>query len=59
METILATAFGYKVEILRGGVQGGDKLIEVAARIFDDPPGRGPITEMLVCLNCEFLIVCA
>ena len=53
METILATAFGYKVELLRGKVDGGDELIKTAQDIFNVPNGGGIIGVTLMSLNCK------
>ena len=53
METILATAFGYKVELLRGKVDGGDELIKAAQDIFNFPISGGIIGVILLSLNCE------
>ena len=52
METILATAFGYSVEILRGEVEGDDELIAASARIFATPP-TGPVGALLTGLHCK------
>ena len=58
METILATAFGFKVELLRGKVQGGDKLIQAAQNIFNQNSGGGLLAMTLTSLHCTcFLIV--
>ena len=54
METILATAFGYKVEILRGEVDGGDELIKTAREIFSAPP-TGMGVGILTSLHCKSL----
>ena len=35
METSLAVAFGYKVEILRGEVEDGDELVTLCEKILD------------------------
>ena len=53
METILATAFGYKVELLRGKVDGGDELIKAAQDIFSVPFGGGMVAVILFSLNCK------
>ena len=53
METILATAFGYKVELLRGKVDGGDELIKTAQDIFSVPNGGGMVSVILFSLNCK------
>ena len=53
METILATAFGYKVELLRGKVDGGDELIKTAQDIFSVPNGGGMVSVILFSLNCQ------
>ena len=52
METILATAFGYKVDLQKGEVEGGDELIAAAAGIFNVPPG-GPAGGLLAILHCK------
>ena len=53
METILAIAFGYKVELLRGKVDGGDELIKTAQDLFNIPIGGGMASVILVSLNCK------
>ena len=53
METILATAFGYKVELLRGKVDGGDELIKAAQDIFNIPIDGGMASVILFSLNCK------
>ena len=55
METILATAFGYKVELLRGKVDGGNELVQAARDIFNIPIGGGMIGVTLLSLNCKEL----
>ena len=52
METVLATAFGYKVEILRGKVD-GDELIQATQNTFDVPIGGGMMAATLSCLHSE------
>ena len=52
METILATAFGCKVAIQRGEVEGGNELIAAAARILN-VPSTGPANVLLVILHCK------
>ena len=53
METILATAFGYKVELLRGKVDGGDELVQAARDVFNIPIGGGMMGVTLLSLNCK------
>lgn len=55
METILATAFGYKVELLNGKVDEGDELIQAAQNVFNSrvPSGGGAIGMALLCLNSK------
>ena len=51
MEVILATAFGYKVEIQRGEVEGGDDLIMVAEEVFNESPIHGLVSALLTSLH--------
>ena len=53
METILATAFGHKVEILRGEA-GGDTLTTATAGLFASISLAGPTgINAMVALMCE------
>ena len=52
METILATAFGYKVNLQKGEVEGGDELIAAAAGVFNIPLA-GPAGALLQILHCK------
>ena len=55
METILATAFGHKVEILRGEA-GGDALTTATAELFASISLAGPTgLNVMVALMCKFL----
>ena len=53
METILASAFGYKVEILRGETEGGDELLKLAEKICDTSPSEqsGGVLLIIHCKN--------
>ena len=53
METVLATAFGYKVELLRGKVAGGDELIQATQNVFEIPIGGGMMGVTLSSLHCK------
>ena len=63
METILATAFGYKVELLRGKVDGGDELVQAARDVFNIPIGGGMFhtkcEQMLLSGSNMFSLCCS
>ena len=53
METILATAFGHKVEILRGEAE-GDTLTTAAAELFSSVTLVGPTgLNVLLAIACK------
>ena len=53
MEIILATAFGYKIELLKGKVDGGDELLQAASNVFKTGRG-GSLGVTLLCLHCKY-----
>ena len=53
METILATAFGYKIELLKGKVDGGDELLQAASNVFNTSGRGGTLGVAIMCLHCK------
>ena len=54
METSLAVAFGYKVEILRGEMEGGDELVMLSENIFDLSPSDHA-GGVLFIVHCKYI----
>ena len=54
METSLAVAFGYKVQILRGEVEGGDKLVMLSEKIFDLSASKH-VGGVLHIVHCKYI----